>query len=168
MTLAILGTLTWRTASRQPLPAVSPPGQYFAFTTSYPPFYDIQGFRTLSRLEIFRPFDTERKAFSFSRPEGRYTLTWLRDIARVAIDRDGRRLIEIPVAPVVAQARAFLARHPAVAANALPQEALTLDAENGQVKVRLYFDDVSARDCGVRLCWYHFKADILLTPKDKA
>jgi hypothetical protein len=137
-------------------------GDYFAFTTAYPPVYDVRGFFTLSRLEVFRVFDGEAKAFSFPGPGGRYTLRWSTARGEIAIERGPDPVIVIPVAPLITRVRDYLAAHPGASPQSLPQGVLTLDAGGAGLKARIYVEDGSARRCGAGWCWYHLKADVLL------
>lgn len=142
--------------------AVAANAPYEAFTTEYPPVYAIAGFDTLSRLEVFRPFDGERKDFSFTRPDGLYTIAWEQPTARIVIGKAGGETLVIPLDPVVQKVETYLKTHPGLSARAIPQEALTWEQTGAGLHARLYFDDLSLRRENGALTLYHFKADVLL------
>ena len=116
-------------------------------------------------LEVFDIYDGEGKSHLFQWNGGSFRLEWEPKLARVNIWQNQEQMISLPVGEVISRARGYLRSHPESSRHRIPQEVLSLEKENAFVKVKIYFDDVSAHPSEKGYQFSHFKSDVLVSVK---
>lgn len=166
LTLALCLGVFLRDRSEPNTVSIPAPGGYLSFTCDYPPMYEISGYDVLSRLEVFRFFDPPSKSHDFRWNDHSVKVTYRHDRGSVEIRVDGNEVMTLEVPEVIRRAKEYSAKNPKSSTLSVPQIALTTEKENDKIKLKAYFDDVSAESRDETLSIAHFKSDILIKFKN--
>ncbi len=134
--------------------------QYYSYVTDYPPMYDIHGYHVLTRLEIFHVFDSKKKGHFFIFKNKPFFISWNSENNTIEIISAKKTLIKVSVENFVKK----LLISPNKTSRILPQKFLTITDENENLKIKIFFDDISLQESH-KTHFYHFKSDILINFK---
>jgi hypothetical protein len=140
------GMMVWLTQSAQA-------GQAWHATTDYPPVYDVSGFEWMSRLEVFRVFDGDRKSHTLVHSGRSYRVEWTSEPPSVAVVSRGSSW-RVGLDGLFARAR----RHSMDTPGPVPHALLAQETRQNKARLRVNVEDISVDADGKLL---HFKAEIL-------
>src|SRR5688572_4551827 len=114
---------------------------YYAFTTDFPPAYDIKSYEWLSRFEYFRIFDGEGKNHSLRRDKTQFRVEWTSAPPILRVLKDGAEVGGLDFLPVFHRAREYKLAHPN--SRSIPQSILKAEFQGKSGRALFYLEDVS-------------------------
>lgn len=169
LTLIAVTLIWWLRSPRSgqglsPVGALIPPGAWYAYTTDYPTGYDCNGFDFFSRFEYTHVFDRGRKEHSHEYRGQRYNFHFDARTNEYKVTTPGNTPIVFRMDELLTSLKNGGHHRTPASPFALNQKNLTLEKTIGQLRARMYIEDLTALENDKKWQVHHLQAVVLVEP----